>query len=635
MSFNEVKKSYIISDVMVTDRIGISIEKIRVHKSERSLEWTTLDEVSHAFKTLLLKSEDRNFYEHSGVDWTALVVAGIQHFAHSGNRGASTISMQLVGLLDKNVDKHRRTFKAKWTQIEKARHLEKSWKKHEIFEAYINLVAFRGELVGITSASFGYFNKSPASLNNEESALLVSLLRSPNAGADLVAKRACQLLGTSDCSSLKNLSQLKFNEKYEIKRPRIWLSILDKSFIKKSPATNVMKTTLDKTIQETALLSLQDQVRLYKEQNLGDGAVLVLNNKTGEVVAYIGNAGENYSPSAYVDGVRAYRQAGSTLKPFIYGTAIELNLIQANSILDDSPVDIPIGNHSIYYPRNYDNTFKGPVSAATALGSSLNVPAVKVLQLAGPELVVKNLSKFGFSKMLEASHYGPSLALGSVDVTLWDLTQAYRKLAQSKIFSKSTRESVFDMLSSDEFRQMTFGSSSVLKLPFPAAVKTGTSKDMRDNWCIGYTEQYTVGVWVGNLNGKAMWNVSGDTGAAPIWRAVMLKLHQDNTPRPKIMALKRTQEFSSDTPEFTKTITNIRYPIESEIVGLDPEIPAHLQKMHFEILAPTPGSKLYLDNEFYSPSENIPLWAIMRGSHHLVLKNSEDNILDEVRFEVR
>lgn len=633
ISFQDVKDSYKSSDVMMVDANNENLEKIRLDKSERSLQWIDLNEVSHAFKTLLLKSEDRKFYEHSGVDWTALVTAGVQHILHSGNRGASTLSMQLVGLLDKDVKRHRVTWGDKWDQIQKALFLEKTWKKEEIFEAYINLVAFRGELVGISSASFGYFNKSPGSLNNEESALLVSLLRSPNAGADLVASRACQLLEYTNCTLVKKFSKITFSEQYEIKRPRQWVAVVDPSFIKKdNHNTNLLKTTLDKNIQEKAVLTLQEQVRFYKSQNLSDGAILVLNNKTGEVVAYVANSGENYSPTPHVDGIRAQRQAGSTLKPIVYATAIEMNLIHQDTLIDDSAVDIVIGNHSIYYPRNYDNTFKGLVTAGEALGSSLNVPAVKVLQLASGERVVKKLKKLGIKNVREASYYGPSLALGSLDVSLWDLTHAYQKLLTSKVFSKNTKEEIFQMMSSDENRRFTFGAGSILKLPFPAAVKTGTSKDMRDNWCVGFSELYTVGVWVGNFNGKAMWNVSGVTGAAPLWQAVMMELHKNSKNKIQTILTSAPMPFES---KIEKTISSIRYPINSEIVGLDPEIPPHLQKMMFEIVSPDKNLKLFLDDKYFANAGEQDFWSISRGQHKLVLVNSDEKIIDQVNFEVR
>jgi penicillin-binding protein 1C len=628
-SFAEIKASFLPSDRMVVDRFGKNLEPLRIDDSERSLPWVGLNEVSYAFKTMLLKSEDRRFFEHDGVDWRSLFKASWQHFTSGTQRGASTISMQLVGLLDADVKRHRKTVWDKWDQIQKALYLEKHWSKDEILEAYINLVPFRGELVGLTSASFGYFQKAPTALTNEESALLASLLRSPNAGSELVAKRACLLLERDNCHLLLRKSNNLFVRSYEIKRPRLWLSVVDESFLKKNAKAKIIETTLDKRIQVKAVQSLQEQIRLFKNQNLNDGAILVLDNRTGDVLAYVGNAGVGFSSSPQVDGIRAERQAGSTLKPFVYATAIDMNLIHHDSLIDDSPLDILVGKGSIYYPRNYDNSFKGMVSAGEALGSSLNVPAVKTLQLIGGDTVVEKMHKLGFKNLREAAFYGPSLALGSVDVSLWDLTHAYQKLAASKIFKKKTREEIFQMLSSDENRRHTFGTGSILSLPFSAAVKTGTSKDMRDNWCVGFSDRYTVGVWVGNFNGKAMWNVSGVTGAAPLWRAVMLELHRGKN---EVRVLDQT--LAQAIPEVLpakKNITYIRYPVNEEVVGIDPEIPARLQKMPLEIAGMKPGYKLMMDDKFLTDT----MWSVVNGKHQLKLFSAENNLIDEVSFEVR
>ena len=635
-TFEEVKRGYIPSDVMMVDREGRELERFRNNKAERSLPWVNINEVSHAFKTLLLKSEDRNFYEHAGVDWKALFKAGFDHYTKNSKRGASTLSMQLVGLIDSNVSRHRKNLSDKIDQVKRALYLEEHWSKEEILEAYVNLAAFRGELLGLGSASYGYFNKSPSTLNLEESALLVALLRSPNADAELVGSRACQLLGATDCFSVKALSANIFSGAYEIKRERFYLPVIDNSFVKKSSKLDLIETTIEKSIQEKAVLSLQEQIRFYKEQNVNDGAILVLDNQTGEVITYVANAGVGFSKSPNVDGIRARRQAGSTLKPFVYATAIELNLLDKNSMIEDSPVDISIGNGSIYYPRNYDDSFKGMVTAGEALGSSLNVPAVKTLQLVGGEKVVEKLKKLGFKKVKEANYYGPSLALGSVDITLWDLTHAYQKLIGSRVFSQKTRKEIFQMLSRDENRRFTFGTGSVLQLPFQTAVKTGTSKDMRDNWCVGFSDRYTVGVWVGNFNGKAMWNVSGVTGAAPLWRTIMMELHKGK--QDSLRSLNNTmaaKPMQNSIESAKKTISSIRYPVDLEVIGFDPEIPQSVQKMPFEISNPQPGSKLFLNNVFYSDANDLTMWPVIRGKYQLALYDSEKKLLDEVHFEVR
>jgi penicillin-binding protein 1C len=631
----EVKHNFVPSDVNVLDVRGKVIERVRKNPFKRSLPWVSYNEVSEAFKTYLLKSEDKNFFEHGGVDWRALVKASFDHFTKDSKRGASTISMQLVGMLEEKNGTKRRDVWAKLDQVKKALKLDDEWTKQEIFEGYINLVPFRGELSGLRAASVGFFNKEPSALNVEESALLVALLRSPNADEALVARRACQLIDSIECDSINTLAHQIFSKTYTIVEPRKWLSVLDDSFIVKNESKDFIKTSIDKDLQETAVLALQEQIRSFKDQNVSDGAILVLDNKTKKVIVYASNAGMGFSPSPFVDGIRAMRLAGSTLKPFIYATAIDLNYIDQHSLVDDSPLDISLGNGNIYFPRNYDNSFKGLVSAGTALGSSLNVPAVKTLQLVTGERVVGKLAKLGFQNLKEASYYGPSLALGSVDVTLWDLTHAYQKLLTTNAFSKRTKKEIFEMLSNDDNRRLTFGSNSILKLPFPAAVKTGTSKDMRDNWCVGFTDQFTVGVWVGNFNGKAMWNVTGVTGAAPLWKTMMIKLHRSTSKKIEIKSIQIAQDIIARPLEKSTSLSQIRYPVDSEIIGVDPEIPPSVQMVPFEIKNPSAGSKIFLDKQFFSDAKELNLWSPVRGKHEIQLVNAQGDVMDTKSFEVR
>ena len=241
-------------------------------------------------------------------------------------------------------------------------------------------------------------------------------------------------------------------------------------------------------------------------------------------------------------GSKLKRQAGSTLKPFLYEMAIERNLLTASSILDDSSINVstPAG---LYVPQDYDNEFKGHVSVRTALSASLNIPAVRTLMLVGPDSFISRLKQLGIEDLNEGDYYGLSLALGTADVNLYELVNAYRTLAnngksselkisiakknmQKQVLKKEAVFIVSDILSDRTARSITFGFENPLATRFWTAVKTGTSKDMRDNWCVGYSQKYTVGVWVGNFKGEPMWNVSGITGAAPIWLELMNYLHR-------------------------------------------------------------------------------------------------------------
>mgnify|MGYP002078886582 CR=1 FL=1 len=307
-------------------------------------------------------------------------------------------------------------------------------------------------------------------------------------------------------------------------------------------------TTLDTAIQRAAIMALGRQLIGLGETRARDGAVIVLDNASGNVLAYVGGVG-GHSTAAQVDGADAPRQAGSTLKPFLYAAAIEAGYLTAASILDDSPVQLDTAS-GLYVPQNYDRGFKGPVSARSALAGSLNVPAVRTLLLVGVDSFRDRLFDLGYQGLTEdGDYYGFSLALGSAEVTLLEQANAYRTLANggrwSPLHLRTDDETitaraivdpvaawiVSDMMADPGARARTFGLDSALRLPFWAAVKTGTSKAMRDNWCIGFTDRFTVAVWIGNLEGDSMRAVSGTSGAAPVWREIMLALHRDHPGR--------------------------------------------------------------------------------------------------------
>jgi len=196
------------------------------------------------------------------------------------------------------------------------------------------------------------------------------------------------------------------------------------------------KSTLDGRIQRFAIDALQHALACLSGQNVQDGAVLVVDNETGYVLAYVGNVGTN-SSAIYVDGLQAKRQAGSTLKPFLYGLAIENKIITAASLIDDSPLDLPT-ERGVSQPENYDKMYRGFVTARIAFASSLNIPAVRTLNLVGVSDFAAKLREFGFGSLRDGEFYGPSLALGTADITLWELVNAYRTLANEGVWSRLT-----------------------------------------------------------------------------------------------------------------------------------------------------------------------------------------------------
>ena len=676
-TFDEVRNGFQSTEGVLLDRHGAPIHELRVIEHGRRLAWTQLGDISPAALATIIRAEDKRFYQHHGVDWLALSDAALDTLLFSQPRGASTISMQVASHLDTALrpTRQKRTVWQKWDQIAASRELEKSWSKRQILEAYLNLSTFRGELQGVGAASRALFGKDPSGLDEPESLLLAVLLRGPNAKPDGVARRACQLAANMEadiaCVQLQRLALSALPAAPNI-APRVALAPHIARTLLSANHPRV-QTTLDAELQAYATELLQQQLAALGDSHVADAAVLVVDNRSGEVLSYVGNAGSSTS-AIYVDGVRAPRQAGSTLKPFLYEMAIEQKLITAASLIDDSPVNL-VTPSGLYVPQNYDRDFKGLVSARTALSSSLNVPAVRTLMLVGADAFVERLQMLGFDDVIhDGDFYGFSLALGSAEVSLWQLTNAYRAIANGGQWSPLKLERVLrtaatpaldaaaswivaSMLSDPLARSVTFGLENPLVSRHWAAVKTGTSKDMRDNWCVGFTERFTVGVWVGNFDGSPMHDVSGVTGAAPVWIELVDYLHRRSTstqPQRPPSVIARQIEYEQDIEaareeyfvagtEFdvvaAKAAGTVRagiaYPGNGSIIALDPDIPDGVQRMRFVAAPQLPGQRWQLDGETLGAPDQPVLWAPQPGRHDLVLVDAGGEEVDRVRFEVR
>jgi len=672
----EVRARYTPSEAVLLDRHGAPLAELRVDRSARRLGWVALAEVSPALQEAVIAAEDRRFHAHGGVDWRAIAAAAWDNLRRDRARGASTITMQLAALLDDRLRPSRggRTLAQKWRQARAARALEARWTKAEILEAYLNLTSFRGELQGVHAAARGLFGKHPSGLDADEARLLAALVRAPNAGPHAAARRACALAArgnpAADCARIEALAAVALAARRPLAARLDAAPHLARTLLQRPGAR--VATTLDGALQRFARDTLLGHLLELAQRNVEDGAVLVLDNASGDVLAYVASSG-GLSEAAHVDGITARRQAGSTLKPFLYALAIEERWLTAASILDDSPLHVatPVG---LYVPQNYDRDFKGPVSLRTALGASLNVPAVRTLLLAGFERFHERLLALGFASLTEpAAHYGYALALGGADVTLLELANAYRTLANGgewspvrftpgapeprrRVVSAGAARVIGDILADPGARALTFGLASPLDLPFRAAVKTGTSKDMRDNWAIGFSDRYTVAVWVGNFPGSPMWDVSGVSGAAPVWNAVMRRLH-DGMPGRAPGALPagvvrrpvrfepaieppRTELFLAGTEAgVVRLVTGARpriaYPGHGAIVALDPDIPAAHQRIALAATATRDGLAWALDGERLGAATTPGLWQPRPGWHRLALVDEHGREVDAVRFEVR
>jgi len=672
-SFESVRAAHRPSDTTLLDRHGTPIQTLRTDMTVRRLAWLPLAELSPALLHAIVLSEDRDFYSHSGVDWGALAHSAWSNAWNTRTRGASTLTMQLAGLLDDDLQRPAagRSVAQKVGQIATARELEASWSKSQILEAYVNRVPWRGELVGINALSQTLFAKRASGLDTLEAAVAASLLRGPNASATVVTQRSCGVLQAqgASCVGVASLVQDALTRRGapalgEQLAPHFSRQVL--AGMKPAPAR--LTTSIDAPLQRIARDALRQQLAELSGRNVEDGAVLVLDNARGEVLAWVGSSGD-LSDAAQVDGVLARRQPGSTLKPFVYGLAFEQRLITPASLIDDSPAQLATAS-GLYLPQNYDRDFKGWVSARTALGASLNVPAVRVGAMLGADALWARLNAFGLALPESGGYYGDSLALGSADVTLLALTNAYRALAHGgvlsptrllpaakrspakRVASAAATYLVTDILSDNNARVLTFGLDSSLALHGPVAVKTGTSKDLRDNWCIGYSDRYTVGVWVGNASGEPMHDVSGVSGAAPVWRVVMQHLHEavpaqraappagvvryrarfeaDLEPSRDELALAGTEPAPGRPTLIAGGAFGIRSPRSGSIYALDPDMPPQVQKIVFEGESGT----WLLDGKVVGRGSRIS-WAPWPGRHELVLRSGRGSVVHTVRFEVR
>ena len=708
-TFDEVKREYRPSDTLILDRSGEVIQRLRTDGTVRRGQWVALPDISPALRTALVLSEDKRFYEHSGVDWRAVSSAAWGNLWNTKTRGASTLSMQLAGLLDEDwrAGAGGRSITQKIGQTVSAQVLETRWRKDQILEAYLNLVPFRGEVVGIDALSRTLFGKAAHGLDEREAAVAAALVRAPNAKTAQVTQRACGVLKTmqtpakTDCEGLDLFATAALQRKALDATEGI-ASHLARQVLRQASASRadgkpvvlapMLPSAVRAPLQRFAVQTLRQHLRELRGRHVEDGAIVVLDNASGEVLAWVGSSGE-LSGAAEVDGVLALRQPGSTLKPFLYAQAIAERRITAASLLDDSSAHLNTAG-GLYIPQNYDRQFKGLVSSRTALGASLNVPAVRTLVMVSPDAFHKQLRAVGLPLRETGDYYGYSLALGSSEVSLLSLTNAYRTLANGGRYSPTsfTRQArtefkpaidaraafiATDILADPLARARTFGTDSVLATRFWTAVKTGTSKDMRHNWALGYSQRYTVGVWVGNASGAPMWDVSGTSGAAPVWAALMNYLHKSEpsrAPVPPAGLVQKTVQFGLQAespleaarPEWfirgteqtlfaidsgadgergtrasgIKHVKNpaegaaarITAPANGTIVALDPDIPPNRQRLSFA--AEGHNLRWRMDGKEFAHG-NDAKWLPWPGRHTVQLVDASGKVADEIKLEVR
>jgi penicillin-binding protein 1C len=540
--------------ITVLDRNGEILYESMPSTGARS-EWLTHAPAHIANATIA--AEDKRFRSHLGVDPLAITRAAWRNVkAMRVVEGGSTITQQCAKLL---LQAPSRGFTTKMREAILAQRLEQRFTKDEILALYLNLAPYGNRMHGVARASRVYFGVGPEQLTPAQAAFLASLpqrpsafnpLRNPNKArarqrhilanmnlrADELAQAKAEKLQFRTTAQpalamhfverlLHHPEQSEGSQDARSLPPEILRSAQDDG--------RLIRTTLDAPLQRDVLGIIEAHRHTLLKHGAHSVAVAVLDNKSGAWLAWEGSG--DYFGTTFggaIDGVVTARQPGSTLKPFTYALAFESGHSPA-SVLPDVPSHFPTAEDGVVYtPRNYDDRYRGPLLVRSALAGSQNVPAVAMLAKLGPESLLRLLRNSGFTGLDHTSdYYGLGLTLGDAEVTLEQLVRAYSVFARGgksqtpdarRLFSERTAFWITDILSDNAAREYAFGAGGSLELPFPVAVKTGTSQAYHDNWTVGYTRDLTVGVWVGNFDRRPLRGSSGVTGAAPIFNAVML-----------------------------------------------------------------------------------------------------------------
>ncbi len=476
--------------------------------------------------------------------------------------GGSTITQQLIKLSQPRP----RTFATKIIEALQALRLEQVWTKQQILAAYLNRVEYGNFNRGCSVAADFYFHKPLHDLSPAECALLAGLPQAPSrlnplSHYDRAVKRQRWVLGqmyrhgwlTDEQLSRALAEPLRIDPRQRVFECPHFIDLLLASNAALATGTNhsTLRTTLDLRLTHFVEERLRERLSPLKPQRVSDGAVVVIDNRTGDLLALVGSQ-DYFSPNGgQVNGAWAPRSPGSALKPFTYWLALEHGDTPA-TVVADVPTEFATAT-GIFAPVNYNRRCYGPMRYRQALANSLNISAVKVLaSVGGPEPLQQRLRECGVSTLTRpAESYGLGLTIGNAEVRLLELANAYSCLARLGVYKPwrtmldhereapspanqmvpeqigdpSAAYLIADILSDNEARALAFGADSSLRFDFPVACKTGTSSDFRDNWAFGYTPEFTVGVWVGNFDGSPMEDVSGITGAGPIMHDVMEHLH--------------------------------------------------------------------------------------------------------------
>ncbi len=554
----------------ILDRNGNLLYKIYADQNRTPIK---LDDLPQYLKQATIAIEDKNFYQHHGFDTGGLIRALWKTLTGQRLEGGSTITQQLVKVALLTPE---RTISRKVKEAILTVATEILYSKNQILEMYLNPIPYGGTAYGIEAAAHRFFNKNASDLTLSESALLVGLPQAPSryspfGNPDSARDRQSLVLGrmvedkylTSEVAIAAKNEELRYADAgVDISAPHFVMyvrQILEEKYGIHQVEQGGLQvtTTLDLNLQNAAQASLSAELTALKKLKISNGAALVTNPSTGEILAMIGS--KDYF-SEGIDGkvnvTTRLRQPGSSIKPLNYALGIETKVITPSTMILDTPICFDIPGQPDYCPKNYDNTFRGLTQIRFALGNSYNIPAVKVLSLNSVEGFISFARKLGITSWSDPSLYGLSLTLGGGEVMMTDMATAFGVFANQgvkvplsailkvvdnsgkileeytpadgtrngeKVLSEETSFLISHILSDNNARAGAFGTNSVLNVPGKTvSVKTGTTNNLRDNWMIGYTPTRLVATWVGNNDNSPMSYVaSGVTGASPIWQKIM------------------------------------------------------------------------------------------------------------------
>ena len=568
----------------ILDRNGQLLYKIYENENRTIIP---LSEIPRSLIDATVAIEDQDFWQHWGFSLKGITRAFFENrLTDTISQGGSTITQQLVKnrLLSKE-----RTFKRKIKELILAILVETQYSKEEILEMYLNQVSYGGAAYGVEAAAQQYFGKSAKDLSLAESALLAGLPAAPSVfspfgpSPELAFTRQKEVLRrmsedgyiTQKQAEKTAQEQISFRQdKIEITAPHFVMYV--KQILAEKYGEELLlqgglqiKTTLDSTLQKQTEKIVADEISQLKKLKISNGASLVINPKTGEILSMVGSSNYfDFANDGQVNITLRPRQPGSSIKPITYALAFSLGKNPSDFIID-SPITFRVTGSQPYNPRNYDGKFHGKVTLREALASSYNVPAVKLLSELGVEKLIDFAQKLGISTWTDRKRFGLSLTLGGGEVTMIDLASAYSTFANGGLKIEPTaileitlpngqtlyrndcvldktncpNKQVLDpqvayqithILKDDKARAPAFGLMSTLSIKNQeVAVKTGTTNNLRDNWTIGYTSDRLVATWVGNNDNTPMSYVaSGITGASPIWNKIIrLNLDEKNPHR--------------------------------------------------------------------------------------------------------